>query len=246
MNEGEAAHAHTNRLIESTSPYLLQHAHNPVDWYPWGEEALARSRAEDKPILLSIGYSACHWCHVMERESFENEEIARAHERALRPHQGGPRGAARPGRHLHGGHAGHERGAGRLADDGVPHARPGAVLRRHLFPARRSLRPARASRPSSTASPTSGQRDREGLRAQAAEVTRFLRENTRAAPGLSVGVDEMRKARGAAHARLRRALGRLRAARRSSRPPPPSRCSCAPIAASATRRRCAWRRARSR
>ena len=65
-----------NRLIGETSPYLLQHAHNPVDWYPWGEEALARSRDEDKPILLSIGYSACHWCHVMERESFEDEAIA--------------------------------------------------------------------------------------------------------------------------------------------------------------------------
>lgn len=67
----------TNRLINETSPYLLQHAHNPVDWYPWGEEAIERARREDKPILLSIGYSACHWCHVMERESFENEEIAR-------------------------------------------------------------------------------------------------------------------------------------------------------------------------
>ncbi len=67
---------HTNRLIHETSPYLLQHAHNPVDWYPWGEEALARSRKEDKPILLSIGYSSCHWCHVMEKESFENEAIA--------------------------------------------------------------------------------------------------------------------------------------------------------------------------
>jgi uncharacterized protein YyaL (SSP411 family) len=65
-----------NRLIDETSPYLLQHAHNPVDWYAWGEEALARARAEDRPILLSIGYSACHWCHVMERESFENPEIA--------------------------------------------------------------------------------------------------------------------------------------------------------------------------
>ena len=65
-----------NRLANETSPYLLQHAHNPVDWYPWGEEALARARAEDKPILLSIGYSACHWCHVMERESFENSNIA--------------------------------------------------------------------------------------------------------------------------------------------------------------------------
>ncbi len=67
---------HTNRLINETSPYLLQHAHNPVDWYAWGEEALEKAREENKPILLSIGYSACHWCHVMERESFENEEIA--------------------------------------------------------------------------------------------------------------------------------------------------------------------------
>jgi len=65
-----------NRLAQATSPYLLQHAHNPVDWYPWGEEALARARDEDRPILLSIGYSSCHWCHVMERESFENEAIA--------------------------------------------------------------------------------------------------------------------------------------------------------------------------
>jgi hypothetical protein len=66
-----------NRLARETSPYLLQHAENPVDWYPWGGEALARSAREDTPILLSIGYSACHWCHVMERESFENEAIAR-------------------------------------------------------------------------------------------------------------------------------------------------------------------------
>jgi len=67
----------TNHLIHETSPYLLQHAHNPVDWYPWGEEAFERARRENKPIFLSIGYSACHWCHVMERESFEDEEIAR-------------------------------------------------------------------------------------------------------------------------------------------------------------------------
>jgi uncharacterized protein YyaL (SSP411 family) len=65
-----------NRLASETSPYLLQHAGNPVDWYPWGEEALGRARAEDMPILLSVGYSACHWCHVMERESFENTETA--------------------------------------------------------------------------------------------------------------------------------------------------------------------------
>ncbi|MGI8999906.1 MAG: thioredoxin domain-containing protein [Candidatus Limnocylindria bacterium] len=65
-----------NRLIDETSPYLLQHAHNPVDWHPWGSEALEKSRTLDRPIFLSIGYSACHWCHVMERESFENHEIA--------------------------------------------------------------------------------------------------------------------------------------------------------------------------
>src|ERR687891_125358 len=66
-----------NRLAHETSPYLLQHAHNPVDWYPWSEEALERAQREDRPILLSIGYAACHWCHVMERESFEDEETAR-------------------------------------------------------------------------------------------------------------------------------------------------------------------------
>ena len=65
-----------NHLKAETSPYLLQHAHNPVDWYPWGEEAFARARSEHKPVLLSIGYSACHWCHVMERECFENPQIA--------------------------------------------------------------------------------------------------------------------------------------------------------------------------
>ncbi len=74
---GGIEHAHTNALINETSPYLLQHAHNPVDWHPWGEDALAKAQAEDKPILLSIGYSACHWCHVMEHESFENEAIAK-------------------------------------------------------------------------------------------------------------------------------------------------------------------------
>jgi uncharacterized protein YyaL (SSP411 family) len=66
----------TNRLIHETSPYLLQHAHNPVDWYPWGPEALSRAAAEDRPILLSVGYSACHWCHVMAHESFEDFDTA--------------------------------------------------------------------------------------------------------------------------------------------------------------------------
>src|SRR5216117_270687 len=76
MSDMHDAPQHTNRLIHETSPYLRQHAHNPVDWYSWGEEALTRAKAEDKPILLSIGYSACHWCHVMERESFEDPQTA--------------------------------------------------------------------------------------------------------------------------------------------------------------------------
>jgi uncharacterized protein YyaL (SSP411 family) len=67
----------TNKLIGETSPYLLQHAHNPVNWFPWGEEALNLAKKESKPILVSIGYSACHWCHVMEKESFEDEETAK-------------------------------------------------------------------------------------------------------------------------------------------------------------------------
>jgi len=69
-------HKHTNHLIHETSPYLLQHAHNPVDWYSWGDEAFQKAKSQNRPILLSIGYSACHWCHVMERESFEDEKIA--------------------------------------------------------------------------------------------------------------------------------------------------------------------------
>src|SRR5262245_53192884 len=69
--------AFTNHLARETSPYLLQHVHNPVDWHPWGPEALARAKELDRPIFLSIGYSACHWCHVMEHESFEDPEIGK-------------------------------------------------------------------------------------------------------------------------------------------------------------------------
>lgn len=77
MNENKIENIKSNRLINETSPYLLQHAHNPVDWYPWSEEAFELAKKLDKPIFLSIGYSTCHWCHVMEKESFENEEIAK-------------------------------------------------------------------------------------------------------------------------------------------------------------------------
>lgn len=75
--KSESMHKHTNALINSNSPYLLQHAHNPVNWLPWGPEAFAKAKAENKPIFVSIGYSTCYWCHVMERESFENEAIAK-------------------------------------------------------------------------------------------------------------------------------------------------------------------------
>ena len=75
MSAPRPRHAHTNRLAREKSPYLLQHAHNPVDWHPWGEEAFEKARRENKPIFLSVGYSTCHWCHVMERESFESEEV---------------------------------------------------------------------------------------------------------------------------------------------------------------------------
>src|SRR3954447_22025697 len=71
-----SAEPHANRLIDSNNPYLLLHAHNPVDWYPWGAEALEKARREQKPILLSMGYSTCHWCHVMEQESFSDPAIA--------------------------------------------------------------------------------------------------------------------------------------------------------------------------
>lgn len=76
-HDGTQKHKHTNSLAKETSPYLLMHAHNPVNWYAWNEEALAKAKAEKKPIFLSVGYSSCHWCHVMERESFYDEEIAK-------------------------------------------------------------------------------------------------------------------------------------------------------------------------
>lgn len=126
-------HKHTNALARETSPYLLQHAHNPVEWYPWSEEALRKARREDKPILLSVGYSACHWCHVMERESFENEGIAALMndlfvnikvDREERPDLDAI---------FHASGSGHDR-QGRLADDRLPDTGSGAVLRRHVLP----------------------------------------------------------------------------------------------------------------
>ncbi|MFH1625730.1 MAG: DUF255 domain-containing protein, partial [Pseudomonadota bacterium] len=76
-NTGKGARARFNRLINEKSPYLLQHAEIPVDWFPWCDEAFERAKQEDRPIFLSIGYATCHWCHVMAHESFEDEEVAR-------------------------------------------------------------------------------------------------------------------------------------------------------------------------
>ena len=122
MRESSHRNRHRNRLADETSPYLLQHADNPVDWYPWGEEALELARREDKPILLSIGYSACHWCHVMAHESFEDSGQRRGDERAVREHQGRSRGAARPRQDLPDRAADADAARRRLAADDVPDA----------------------------------------------------------------------------------------------------------------------------
>src|SRR5215831_2476343 len=77
LRAGEKPVKHSNRLAKESSPYLRQHAHNPVDWYPWGPEAFEKAKKEGKLVFLSIGYSSCHWCHVMERESFDNDSVAK-------------------------------------------------------------------------------------------------------------------------------------------------------------------------
>ena len=133
-----------NRLASEQSPYLLQHANNPVDWYPWGAEAFEAARASGKPIFLSIGYATCHWCHVMERESFENEGVAQGPERSVHLDQGRSRGAAGRRSRLHDVRAGDHR-LRRLADERVADAGSAAVFRRHLFPAGGAVGAARAS-----------------------------------------------------------------------------------------------------
>ena len=122
-----------NRLAAETSPYLRQHRDNPVDWYPWGADAFAEARRRDVPVLLSVGYSACHWCHVMAHECFEDADGRRRDEPPVRQRQGRPRGAPRRRRRLHGRRAGDDRPR-RLADDGVHDGRRRAVLRRHVLP----------------------------------------------------------------------------------------------------------------
>ena len=170
-----------NRLAAEKSPYLLQHANNPVDWYPWGDEAFGRARTEDKPIFLSIGYSTCHWCHVMEHESFENADDRRGAQPRLRLDQGRSRGAAGRRSRLHDVRAGDD-GLGRLADERLADARPAS-----RFSAARTFR--RTSRWGSPGSSTccsrsrgSWQDDREQRDvASAANSTERLRERGRAA-----------------------------------------------------------------
>ena len=120
-----------NRLALETSPYLVQHAHNPVDWYAWGEDAFAKARAEDKPIFLSIGYSTCHWCHVMERESFENEATAESLNRDFISIKVDREGRPDVDRGVGAGHD----GLWRMADERVPHSFAGTLFRRHVLPA---------------------------------------------------------------------------------------------------------------
>ena len=216
-----------NRLARERSPYLLQHAANPVDWYPWGDEALASARAEDKPIFLSIGYSTCHWCHVMEHESFVSDAIAGALNRRLRVDQGGPRGTARRRSRLHGVRAGHDR-LGRLADDGLPDARPEAVLRRDLLSADVTLGqaglPRSARRARTGLEGGSGARERGGRRAVRSAaardgVTRRDRHGSRASRTTSRSTWPSSSSRW----RSTRASRRIR---RGAEVPAPRRSSC--------------------
>ena len=192
---GASKRDHTNRLIEATSPYLLQHAHNPVDWYPWGEEALARAREErqaDPALdrLLGLPLVPRDGARVLRGRGHR-----RADERALRQHQGRSRGAPGPRRDLHGGDGGHEPGSGRLADDGVPDARAGALLRGHLLPAHGSLGPAGLHDAAGT--------DRRALAATSARSCGSKAPGSSStcaraaspAPGLAVGDDELRRPR---------------------------------------------------
>ncbi|PYQ24265.1 MAG: hypothetical protein DMF81_06030, partial [Acidobacteria bacterium] len=183
----------TNRLIDATSPYLLQHAHNPVDWYPWGEEALSRARAEDKPILLSIGYSACHWCHVMERESFENEAIAELMNRHFvcikvdreeRPDLDDVYMAATLAMN-------HGQGGWPMTVFLTPEQQP-FFAGTYFPPEDRWGRPGFTTVLERIAE--QWRSDRPSAEAQGAQLVDYLRENTRSAPGGTVGEEALRAA----------------------------------------------------
>ena len=216
-----------NHLAQATSPYLHQHAENPVDWYPWGEEALARARAEDKPILLSIGYSACHWCHVMAHESFEDAEVAAEMNRLFvnikvdREERPGPRPDL-PDRARDA-----DAARRRLAAHDVSHAGRHAVLRRHLFPQARAPRHARL--------PRSAAAHRRGLPRQARRDREAERRADRGASAHAAGAGGRHGARGARRSTPPCASSRrssttctaASAARRNSRIPSSSPSACA-------------------
>ena len=175
--EPESTRTRRNRLAGETSPYLLQHADNPVDWYPWGPEALERARAEGKPILLSIGYSACHWCHVMAHESFEDEATAALMnelfvnvkvDREERPDLDRIYQTA------------HQmltqRGGGWPLTMFLTAARPAAVLRRHLFPGRGEVRHAGLSRRACASGASTTATTRDDIRRQGDALVRVFGE----------------------------------------------------------------------
>ena len=150
-----------NRLANERSPYLLQHANNPVDWYPWGDDAFARAKRENKPIFLSIGYSTCHWCHVMEHESFENAVDRGRAQQGLRLDQARSRRTAGRRSRLHDVRAGDDRRR-RLADERVADAGSQAVLRRNVFSADEPVGTARVPRRADPAGAGHGATTRRG------------------------------------------------------------------------------------
>ncbi len=198
-----------NRLQDSLSPYLRQHADNPVDWFEWGEEAFAEAARREVPVFLSVGYAACHWCHVMAHESFEDPATAADAQPALRRDQGRPRGAPGRGRGLHAGHPGPDR-ARRLADERVPDPGPAAVLRRHLLPAGRRGTGCRRSGRCWARSPRPGP-------SAATRCTAAPRPSSASWPSGSIGAvpgtmteADCDRGRGAAAGRVRRGGRRLR------------------------------------
>jgi uncharacterized protein YyaL (SSP411 family)/aryl-alcohol dehydrogenase-like predicted oxidoreductase len=189
----QGAPRHTNRLLHETSPYLLQHAHNPVDWYPWGPEALARAKAENRPVLLSIGYSSCHWCHVMERETFENEEIAALMNRHFvnikvdreeRPDLDDIYMAATLALN-------HGQGGWPMTVFLTPDQKP-FFAGTYFPPTDRFGRPGFATLLSQLAE--LWEKERDQLEAQAAQLAEYLRQKGEVAPGSSVGESEIRAA----------------------------------------------------
>ena len=203
-----------NRLGAATSPYLLQHKDNPVDWWEWAPEAFEEARRREVPVLLSVGYSACHWCHVMAHESFEDDATAALPQRALRQRQGRPRGAARRRRRLYAGDHGDDRPR-RLADDVRARPRRQPVLRRHLLPG-----PARRGQPAfrqvlEALDRGLGNRS-DDVRRVAADLREHLRRERRRRPAVrSTAVLDAAVAR---LARTSTARAAASAAPRSSRP----------------------------